>query len=173
LGNLPLVYLYAPKIMIKRLLWMGLIVAIALSCLEEPDCVNLKNGYIGLSFRRLFAINDTTLSSKDTTLVLSAINANNVPFNAGANAVKGIRIPLDYTADSTLISFETGGKKYQAVFRYQIQPQFISGDCGSRFVFGDLNVPKELSSFDSVNVINRTPVDTLATSVVHVHLFIR
>ena len=55
-------YLYARKTMVKRFVWLLALMVVTAACLDEPDCYNLNNDVIGISFKELEDSSTDTVS---------------------------------------------------------------------------------------------------------------
>ncbi len=67
-------------------------------------------------------------------------------------------IKLNYLATSMNLDFtgeDIGTKTVH--LDYRVQTQFVSEDCGSRFILSDLQAPWNRSDFDSVRVVSSIP----------------
>ena len=54
LGCCCIAYLYARKRdMVKKPFFVLILVVVAAACLDEPDCYQLNNQFVGLAFRKL------------------------------------------------------------------------------------------------------------------------
>lgn len=153
MGFKRLVYLYALKfLMFRKTLWFVLFLLMAVSCLDEPDCYQLNNNIIGISIKNFKTF------AKDTINVTSikAIGSDSVFYQgASGNNLDKIYLPLNFYRDSTLFLFDRHGTIDSLWLGYKARAQFVSTDCGERFVLSDLGVIKH--SFDSVRLISRTP----------------
>jgi hypothetical protein len=155
-----LAYLYA-RIMVKSVFWILFLFAVSVSCLNEPDCFLLNNNIVGISFRTL--LNDSTSEVRsDTFLTVSAVGAKEAIVTNGVGSK--LAVPLNFFNDSTKVVFqilEAGGGVIDSILfdtlilQYNAQAQFVSEDCGERFVLSNLTIVKH--TFDSVRLVNRTP----------------
>lgn len=145
-----LFYLYARIFMIKRTAWFLLLVAIGSSCLDEPDCFSLNNNVIGISFRKLS-------DGKPDTVFFSRIWADGAQKTFVENSLitGNDSLPLNYFANETLIHFEGLGRTFDLPVKYSAQAQFVSEECGERFVLTGMRIDGH--TFDSVRVLSRTP----------------
>jgi hypothetical protein len=132
--------------------------SVGASCLEEPDCVNIRNNVVGVTFKSLSA--DATLDQ-----AFDSINTDGSSyiFYPGVTTSK-IVLPLDYVHDTTVFTLHIQDTTYHLTLSYTSQPEFISEKCGERFVMRSLQVAEH--SFDSVRVINQTPgIDDNANNI--------
>ena len=156
-------YLYAGKLtMIRKRSWLFILVVItAAACLDEPDCFNLNNDVIGISFRKL---EDSTAD----TVALVALGTEEPPLLFGLDtALSRVNLPLNYFKDETTFFFETEAAVHLLRLGYVSQAQFVSENCGEKFVLSRLRVLE--TSFDSVRLITDTPTSQGGT--VHIEIF--
>src|SRR5690606_19379869 len=118
----------------KKLTWFAFFLILTVSCLDEPDCFQLHNNIIGVTFRVIGT------GQIDTVLLKDATN-------------KWVRVTsftdsLNYFANEGTFIFEEVDKTRNLLFAYNIKNQFISEECGSSFVLSDLRVLEH--EFDSV-----------------------
>lgn len=144
---------------VARLLFFALL---AVSCLDEPDCYNLNNNTVGISFRKMAD------NKADTVAIIDvAINGTDSVFYPMRLAT-GVELPLNfYTTESDIaFQFVTGEGAVANRLRlgYSSQIQFVSEDCGERFLISNLNVLE--SDFDSVRVVNASPGNTPSTNII-------
>ena len=130
--------------------WFLVFLIVTAACLDEPDCYSLNNDIIGISFKKLA---DRTAD----TLAITAIATLEPPliFYAGDTTLSSIALPLNYVEDETAYVFQGPETTHFLRLGYISQAQFVSENCGERFVLSRLRVLEH--SFDSVRVINDTP----------------
>jgi len=136
---------------VKKLSWFIFLAIIAFSCLDEPDCFQLNNDIIGFSFRVLG-------SSKADTLQLTSLNVGALDGMYGDTTASAFSININYLAESMDLVFtgpEIGTRTMH--LDYRVQTQFVSEDCGTRFILSGLQAPWDQTNFDSVRVVNGTP----------------
>jgi hypothetical protein len=152
LGFPRILYLYARKLSrVKRTSWFIFFVLLAVSCLDEPDCFNLNNNWVGISFKVLG-------SSKADTVFLWGVGLSGsvTPFTGADTAISsGVSVPLNIYSDRTMINFDGLAADRTMTLSYRVQSQFVSEECGSRFVLSGLKI--EGHDFDSARVVNSTP----------------
>lgn len=136
--------------MIKRTLWFFVFALMAISCLDQPDCFSLNNNVIGITFKRLS-------TNKADTIGWTAIipERTNIAYVPTASSKTFVNLRLDPYSESTIFMIEAGGKVYDLKLDYSSRPQFVSEDCGEKFIITDLKVSSE--AFDSVRVAASTP----------------
>jgi hypothetical protein len=139
--------------MIKNTAWFVFFVLLASACLDEPDCYSLNNNIVGIAFKRMS-------TNRADTVYFSSIKADGTETiflnNATGTAVSGINsLPLNYYQNETTFHFDGLDKMYDLRLGYSAKAQFVSKDCGERFVLTGLN--PIAFNFDSVRVVNAIP----------------
>lgn len=148
--------------MIRKVAWFLFFALLAVSCLEEPDCYNLNNNIIGISFRKLADNKADTVAMVDVTI--NGTDSVFYPFRL----VTGVELPLNFYASESDILFQRLHRDAVITNRlllgYRSQIQFVSEDCGERFLISNLDVLE--SDFDSVRVVNASPGNTPSTNLI-------
>jgi hypothetical protein len=132
----------------KRLSWFVFFLIFSASCLDDPDCYQLHNQILGVTFR--------VMGSGAADSVMLDINGKDVP---------GVSYSylLDYFKEEGEIGFVQPKTTNFLAFGYTVKNQFISEDCGSAFVLSDLRIQEH--DFDSARVINPTPSKNGGTNI--------
>jgi len=142
----------------KKAVWFTFLAAIAISCLDNPDCFRLDNSNFGMSFRVLGYGNDS--DSLDNVVISGAGIAT---VNKPISAVE-FQLPLNAQAQSLSYIFNwTDGHTDTLIVGYTSQIQFVSADCGKRNIFDHLTVTH--STFDSVNLYNAKPTNPTSINI--------
>ncbi len=132
----------------KKLSWFAFFVILTVSCLDEPDCFQLHNDIIGITFRVIGTGQGDSVVLKD--------------YKDDWVTVTSFEDSLNYFVNERTYDFEDtlDGKtrKRKLSFAYTIKNQFISEECGSSFVLSDLRILNH--EFDSVRVVNSSPTKT-------------
>jgi hypothetical protein len=123
-----------------------------ISCLEEPDCVNTVNNIVGVTFKNV--ADGKVLPQSFSRIGIGSDTASIIPFERDSIATK-LFLPVDHFRDTTRYTIVIQDTVYQLLFKYVTQPQFVSDDCGERYVLKDMELID--SPFDSVVVVNATP----------------
>jgi hypothetical protein len=154
----PLTYLYDRSKSMKRTTWFTVLAIIAISCLSEPDCYQLNNFETGITFNVLgFGSDPDTLlylyvTGTDSTFYKREAGPNfELPLNPRVNEITYAFLWLDGSQDTLML-------------RYSSQIQFVSPDCGQRYVFGNLSAV--YSTFDSLRLVSPTPTAPSSTNFV-------
>jgi hypothetical protein len=135
--------------MIKRTLWFFVFALMAISCLDQPDCFSLNNNIVGISFKKLSNKTADTIAVR----TLSATGTDSIFLTSVL--MTGKNLPLNFYADSTTFYFEGLDQVYDLTLKYSSKAQFVSEDCGERFVITDLKAFS--NTFDSVRVAASIP----------------
>ena len=145
-----LIYLYGLNlIMIKKLCWFLVLVVLASSCLDEPECFSLNNDVVGISFRKL------SDGKADTVFLYSVATEGIAGEFVSDTELTALNLPLNYYQNQTIYHFAGLGADYTLQFDYKAQAQFVSEACGERFVLSDLKATS--GSFDSLRMLSTTP----------------
>lgn len=136
-----------------------------ISCLDEPDCFTLNNNVVGFSIRD--AISDT-IARSDTFAYFLANREKEFRFTDTTYVIEEggrFTLPIDFLHDSTeFIFFKFNGKNSlnvqdtlidTLVVGYRTQAQYVSEDCGERFVLSNLTILRH--TFDDIRLVNREP----------------
>jgi hypothetical protein len=142
--------------MLKRGYWF-LILLLVGACLEEPDCYQLNNNYVGIVFKKLFDGQADTLS----IIGITAPSTDSV-FYKGIRAT-GIQLELNpYDASTDFTISTTFGTNLLAL-GYASAIQFVSEDCGIRTILSELNI--NASDFDSLRIVNPGLTNPASTNI--------
>lgn len=140
----------------KRLSWFVAFCLIAFSCLDEPDCFQLNNNVILLNFKILGGGNDRyPVASVETPDV-------DTVFLEDAVLTSGVPIPLNPYSTTTRYTFFGNDVPHDLVLSYTSQVQFVSADCGERYVFSGLQAA---GTFDSIRLVNSTPTSPASSNI--------
>jgi hypothetical protein len=147
--------------MVKRSAWLLVFIVIAAACLDEPDCFNLNNDVIGISFKKL-------QDSRTDTVSLEAYGVLEPELFAGFDTtISRVYMPLNYFEDETTYFFKTSDVRHLLRVGYISQAQFVSENCGEKFVLSRLRILG--ASFDSVRLV--TDVPTSEAGTIHIEIF--
>ena len=142
----------------NRLTWFVFLSIITISCLNEPDCYQLDNDEIGMVFsvmefgEDIDTLKNIRISGTDSIFYQNVITS-------------GVLLPLNPNVDELKYVFQwENGTIDTLLLGYKSQIQYVSEDCGQRYVFNDLKPVS--STFDSVRVFDATPGYTASTNLV-------
>jgi hypothetical protein len=139
---------------VKRRSWFLVFIFFAVSCLEDPDCYQLNNEVIGISFR-------VAGSSAPDSVTLRSVAHNAVenvflmPTVATDTTITAMFALADRTVNGFDILFDYMGVNKTLSLKYLVKAQFVSEDCGTRYVISDMEAT--YAGFDSVLVTNTSP----------------
>jgi hypothetical protein len=120
------------------------------ACLDEPDCFHLNNDLVGISFKKLAD------SRADTVYILRTGTAEPALVFYADTIVSRLTFPLNYFENETTFLFEDSTQTVRRLrVGYTSQAQFVSENCGEKFVLTDLRVLEH--SFDSVRLLRDAP----------------
>lgn len=132
------------------------------ACFENPDCIDLRNNFVGFTFKKMYD------GSQDTVGVLGVtVSGTDSVFYEFPNVGGPIHIPLDVSGSQQSFVFDLLSGPYSMILGYQSKTQFESVDCGPRFVLSDLNILQ--SNFDSVRVTSSTPFSEASGSNIDIY----
>lgn len=141
--------------------WLLVFSLMTVSCLDEPDCYQLNNYLVAISFKKL---EDSSTDNASFT----AIGTVTPPLLfSGDTTLSKLVLPLNYFTDETTFFFETADTVRFLHLGYLSQAQFVSEDCGEKFVLSALRVLEH--SFDSVRLV--TDVPTSAGTSTNLEIF--
>lgn len=147
--------------MVNRSAWFVIVALITVACLDEPDCFSLNNYIIGVSFKKL-------IDSRTDTVALTAVGTIEPPiFFSDDTLISRVALPLNYFEDETSFFFGTADTTHILRLGYTSQAQFVSEDCGERFVLSQLRVLSH--TFDSVRLVTDRPSRDGGT--IHIEIF--
>lgn len=133
------------RCMLKKAFWFIVLLSVG-SCLEKPDCFQLNNNYIGITFRKLFDGKADTLSFIGITT--STTDSVFYAFKAASS----IQLELNPFISSTDFKLETIFGSHDLDVGYSSAIQFVSDECGIRTTLSDLTILKH--SLDSLRIKN-------------------
>lgn len=138
---------------VKKISWILFLTLVAFSCLDQPDCYNLTNSTITLAFRKIADGQADTLFILETKL----FGSDSAFIDTDTTLLNGalLQLPIDYLTDRTSFSIKEIEKTNLLELGYTVQSQFVSEECGPRFVVSNLSVIS--SQTDSVRITSATP----------------
>lgn len=148
--------------MVRISAWLLFFMLMMVSCLDEPDCFSLNNYVIGIAFKKI------ATSRADTVVFKSVTTAEPPLLFSDSAAISRIVLLLNYFQDETTFYFEEADTTRFLRLGYTSQAQFVSENCGERFVLSDLRVLQH--SFDSVRLVHDVPSRT-SDGVNHIEIF--
>lgn len=134
--------------MLKRIFFLVLSGLAVNACLDQPDCVRLNNNRAGIAYKYLTDGSNASLQFDSIWAVGSADTIYDQRLSAFV-------IRLNHFAEQTTVKFADDEATDSIVFEYSSQVQFVSEDCGERYVLSNLRVVKH--TFDSLRIVGDTP----------------
>lgn len=137
----------------KRFSWFAFFAIFSAACLDDPDCFQLDNNVLGITFRVIgtgqgdsVRIENLNEAGEIEDIVVTSITTN-----------------LNYFKEEEVIEFRGPEQTNALRFSYTVKNQFISEDCGSSFELSDLRILQH--NFDSARVVSSTPTKTGGTNI--------
>lgn len=147
--------------MIRTSAWFLVFLFMTAACLDEPDCFSLNNYFIGISFKKLE-------DSRADTIAVAALGTVEPPLLFDLDTTFSKRVlPLNYFEDETTFFIESEDTVRFLRLGYVSQAQFVSEDCGEKFVLSELRVIEH--NFDSVRLVRDVPA--IDGSTTHLEIF--
>ena len=122
---------------------------LSFSCLDQPDCFQLNNNIVGISFRVIGTGDQDTVGVFGVHLG----GTDSVFFKNTLFTRTGL--PLNYKFDQTEIIFQRPEQNDTLLLGYSVGTQFVSEDCGARYILSDIDLLRH--TFDSVRIVSRSP----------------
>jgi hypothetical protein len=132
----------------KRIIWFVFFLIMAVACLDEPDCFRQNINLVGISFKKMY-------DGKGDTVNIWKVSADG--FDSlfyDTVAVTNLSLPLNYLKNQTAFTIEGVGRTYNLFLNHKSKTQFVSEDCGSRFIVSDLEIISE--NFDSIRLVSNS-----------------
>lgn len=144
--------------MVRASAWFLVIILLTAGCLDEPDCFHLNNSWIGISFKKIE-------NSTADTVAFTGYGTVEPPILFSLDTtISKLVLPLNYFANETTFFFETPDSVQVLRLGYVSQAQFVSENCGEKFVLTGLKVLGH--NFDSVRLVVDIPTaDGNATNI--------
>ena len=148
--------------MVKQSACFLILLLLACACLDEPDCFHLNNDLVGVSFKKLAD------SKTDTVYYFQAGTDDPRLVFYGDTTVSRLTFPLNYFENETTLLFEDSTHVVRSLrLGYTSQVQFVSENCGEKFVLTDLRVLEH--SFDSVRLLRDAPSSEFGA--IHIEIY--
>jgi hypothetical protein len=120
----------------------------AVSCLDEPDCFRQNVNLIGISFKKMFdGRGDTVAIARITTSISDSVFVDH-------RLVSHLSLPLNYLKNETDFTIEGIDRLYHLLLTHQSKAQFVSEDCGQRFIVSNLGISHQ--DFDSIRLVSNS-----------------
>lgn len=142
----------------KKIFWIVFFFLTMGSCLEEPDCVDMSNGFIGISFKKMFD------GKVDTVAFVGIQSPESDSIFYQFSLATAIELPLNPFTDQTSYTLEeVYGENFLEMNYLTNIPQFISEDCGTRHSFSDLEFANH--NFDSLIIVTNALTGSVQTNL--------
>jgi hypothetical protein len=126
----------------KKLGWFVFFLILFASCLDDPDCYQLHNDIVGVTFRVMG-------TGQGDSVLMKNFSTDKFEYGPSFN------YQINYFVEEGTFEFQSVADTNFLSFGYTVKNQFISEDCGSAFVLSDLRILEH--DFDSARVLNPTP----------------
>jgi len=151
----------------KKASWFILFLLMGVSCLDQPDCFRQNLNLVGISFKKMYdGLQDTVYIFK----VSSPQTSQGQTFY-DTIFVTSLSLPVDYLNDQKKTNYSiyrsaTDTSPAQLGVTYGSKTQFVSEDCGARFLISGLDIiPSETSGFDSIRLVSSTLSNPAQTNI--------
>ena len=146
----------------KNWIWIILVLVVAGSCLDDPECLRTADSALYINFTRLSDGKPDTLIVYNIDSGGDSIFYKTNPDKLDTLEGKAILRVNPFTAETIFtFSYETGTKTLKV--GYKSQTRFISEDCGSEQVLYDLSILE--TDFDSVRVVTNRLTTSKLTNI--------
>ena len=146
----------------KKAHWFIIFLLFAISCLDEPDCFRLNNNIIGIAFKKMYDGKADTVGLID----IQALSAPNIRF-VSSPYTDEVYLPLDFFNKQTAFTISTIDGVRHLLFGYDVKTQFVSDDCGARYVLSNLQLLED--DYDSVRLVSNAPY--VSAAGVHLQVY--
>ncbi len=133
-------------------------------CLEDPDCYQLNNNIVGISFKKLFDQKADTLSIVD----IRTLGTDSIFYSY--RLATGVYLPLNFLeqeTDFTFNTFDQTPKTQLLNLSFSSKTQFVSLDCGVRYILENLEITNH--EFDSIRVLSTVPGNSTASTNLEIY----
>ncbi len=145
--------------LIRKTSWFIFFFILTASCLDEPDCFQLNNNLLVVSFGIIgggadqVAITGGGITSPGTDSIFYDFTLR-----------ESFQFPLNPKADNVTININEFYNNHSISIDYKRQLQYVSEDCGERYFYSELAVSDH--NFDSVRVAVSLPTNPPRTNIV-------
>jgi hypothetical protein len=129
-----------------------LLLLVVSACLDQPDCYNLTNNTIAIAFRKLADGQPDTVKLTRQEVQGATVTAVNDKITS---LITSTTLPLDYTTTQSTLTLTEFTRSRSVTLNYAVQKQFVSEECGPRFIVDNLTIANTFG--DSMRVVNATP----------------
>ncbi|MBL7857315.1 MAG: hypothetical protein JNM57_06470 [Cyclobacteriaceae bacterium] len=136
--------------------WFVFFLIIAISCVDTPDCFQLNNNLVQVAFKILGGASDQV-----PVIGIDAPGTDSVFYQY--QKVSTVQLPLNPFENETTFNFHTFYNDNQMVLGYTYKIQFVSEECGERYIFSDLSIKSY--DYDSVRFVGKTLTQPPSTNI--------
>ena len=136
--------------------WFVFFLIIAISCIDEPDCFQLNNNVVQLAFKILGGASDQVMMTG-----IDAPGTDSVFYSY--QKVSAVELPLNPFESQTEFNFHTFFGDNQMVLGYTYKVQFVSEECGERYIYSDLNILSH--DYDSIRFVGKSLTQPPSTNI--------
>jgi hypothetical protein len=132
---------------VKNTSWFLFFLLFAVSCLDDPDCYLLNNDKVGIAFGVLG-------STAADSVRIQSLTINDVTYIG--DTVASLVLLADKFRDSSRIEIQTvDGQLKVLSLEYDVQVQFVSEECGARYIISGLKTREH--NFDFLEIVDSSP----------------
>lgn len=144
--------------MIKKAAWFVFFALMAVSCLDTPDCYNLNNNIVGISFRKLAD------GKADTVGIYNVSAGGTDSIFYELQLATGISLPVNYLQNQTDFTFQMETGVHVLSLSYSAKAQYVSEECGERYVVSGMKLLN--ADFDSTRVVSTSLTNPASTNII-------
>lgn len=151
----------------KKASWFILFLLMGVSCLDQPDCFRQNLNLVGVSFKKMYD------GKQDTVYIfkVSSPQTSQGQLFYDTIFVTSLSLPVDYLNDQKKTNYliyrsATDASPAKLGVTYSSKTQFVSEDCGARFLVSGLDIiQSETSGFDSIRLVSGTLSNPAQTNI--------
>lgn len=144
-----------PKMTMKKVIQFALLALLGFSCLDEPDCYQLNNNVLTLTYKILGGTSDQVpfigVQSPATDSVFNALTISGT-----------LEVPLNPIAEELDLTIQDFYASHALALGYSRQIQFVSDECGERYYYSNVKILSH--DYDSIRIVNAIPQPETATA---------
>ncbi|MEO7990520.1 MAG: hypothetical protein ABI663_13325 [Chryseolinea sp.] len=131
---------------LKKSSWFLFFGAMAISCLDQPDCFRLNSDQIGVSFKVLGTNKADVIGVYG--MEINGVDSTFYPYTY----LSSLLIDLNYLANQTGVTISGDKVSGSMLLKYLSQAQFVSDECGPRYILSNLTIDQQ-AGFDSIRLV--------------------
>jgi hypothetical protein len=142
----------------KSWFWIGLMSVLLGACLDDPECLDMNNAHIGISFKKMFD------GKVDTVAFIGIKSPDSDSIFYSFTRATGVELLLNPYMTQVQYTLEGVYNQNFLVMDYETRlVKFISEDCGARYMLSNLEFTDH--DFDSLKIITNVLSSTLRTNL--------